>query len=174
MWVDLHSWDCGPQTLDHASEERKTHWFLMIWTCFKRVKKFVYQRAKKLNLDSRQMVAKARKHFMPTSGFSYDFSDGAQRHIARSSSTMGEAKRLFRREKKNEKKDAAEEFLISLLARRGCPSLSRCLKVPSPADGSRWHKYLNYCKVTWNLWSGRMWTQVYQHNHEKKKHTLRT
>lgn len=104
MWVDLHSWDCGPQTLDHASEERKTHWFLMIWTCFKRVKKFVYQRAKKLHLDSRQMVAKALKHFMLTSGFSYDFFDGAQRHIARSSSTMGEAKRLFRREKKEWKK----------------------------------------------------------------------
>ena len=128
------------------SERRIDFWWFE--TCFKRVKKFVYQRAKKLHLDSRQMVAKALKHFVLASGSSYDFSDGAQRHIARSSSTMGEAKRLFRREKKNEKKDAAEEFLISLLAPRGCPSLSRCLKVQAQLmaqDGTsiwtiaKWH-----------------------------------
>lgn len=146
----------------------------MIWTCFKRVKKFVYQRAKKLHLDSRQMVAKALKHFMLTSGFSYDFSDGAQRHVARSSSTMGEAKRLFRREKKEWKKRCSRR-VSEIIASAAWLSQSVPLsQSPSPADGSRWHKYLNYCKVTWNLWSGRMWTQVYQHNHEKKKHTLRT
>jgi len=66
---------------------------------------------------------------------------GAHQQWAKPSDFSGERK-------KNEKKDAAEEFLISLLAPRGCPSLSRCLKVQAQLmaqDGTsiwtvaKWH-----------------------------------
>jgi len=100
------------------------------------------------------MVAKALKHFMLTSGFFLYFLtislmalngtlQGAHQQWAKPSDFSGERKRM----KKKCSRRVSDIIASATWLSQSVP-LSQS---PSPADGSRWHKYLNYCKVTWNL-----------------------
>ena len=71
---------------------------------------------------------------------------GAHQQWAKPSDFSGERKRMKKRCSRR-----VSDIIASATWLSQSVPLSQS---PSPADGSRWHKYLNYCKVTWNIWSG--------------------